>query len=457
MEKKKSSTKITIMLLLLFCVLTFAGGSFFPIEEENLMSIDFSYNGKVWKWSDQEVYEDISIFTHSAQAQKNGRQGNYTQRAELIERIHKLGFSYEDSFDYTFPKLREKVDKMCLNINTEMENATLSFNPKKSPYFHYTDEKTGYYVEKEELYQSLLQQIQQKARVRIEVQPRVIKPEITKKSLVQQTQLKSNFETGYACSSDNRKTNIKIAMSSFNGLILEPNKEYSFNKITGKRTEEKGYKEANIIVNDEYTEAFGGGVCQVSTTLYNALLLAGLNIIEVHPHSLASSYVMAGFDAMVNYGSSDLKWINKTETPIYIRTYATGEVTGVEVYGNEDVGGIEIKRSSQEIKKIEPPEDKIIFDENMFEDESEYKTAPKQGCQVYSYLEYWKDGKMLSKNRIRVQTYHAVQGVKIIGTKIRPVVEFVKPEPSDTINKQLNDFINQKATNDPFDMLFPLQ
>jgi len=435
--------KIAVVILLLFGVLIFGGGSFVPANEQNFMSIDLCYKGKVWKWSDQEIINNTSIFTHSAQAQKNGRQGTCTQRADLIERIHNLGFSYEDSFDYTFRGLRDKADKMCNSINTEMINATVTFNVKKSPYFYYTEEKTGYYVQKEALYQELLQQIKQKSRVRIEVKPEIIVPQITKESLIKQSQLKSKFETSYAISSENRKNNIKLAMNSFNGLILEPNKEYSFNKITGQRTEKMGYKEANIIVNDEYTEAFGGGVCQASTTLYNALLLAGVDVTEVHPHSLSSSYVMAGFDAMVNFGSSDLKWKNNTEKLIYVRTYTTHDLVGVEVYGFKDQGEITIKRSSQVVEKIEPPADKIELNDTMYVDQNEYKIVPRTGCKVKSYIEYWKDGKMLSKKHIRTQTYHAVQGVKIVGTKLRPIVT---PEKREQEPKQIDD---------PFDALYP--
>lgn len=416
-----------LVAIALFFAFIFGGGSFLP-EEQVCMSIDFCYKGKVWKWSDEQLQNKITVFTHSAQAQKNNRLGSHTQRAQLVQKLHNLGFSYEESFDYTFYGLRDIVDKVCKNINTEMVNATITFNPAKSPYFYYTEEKTGYHIQKEKLYQSLLQQITDKPRVWLDVQPEIIKPEITKESLVKQSQLKSKFETDYRTSSVNRKNNIQLALKCFNGMVLQPNTQYSFNKTTGRRTAEKGYKEANIIVNNEYTEAFGGGVCQVSTTLYNALLLAGVEIVEVHPHSLTSSYVMNGFDAMVNFGSSDLKWINKTDKPLYIRTYANGDLVGAQVFGDKQKNEVNIRRSSQVVKKIKPPEEEVVLDSDMYEDENKYKTFPKEGCEVKSYVEYWKDGKRLSKKHIRTQTYRAVRGVKIVGTKLRPIIQ---PEQKD--------------------------
>lgn len=420
-----------LVVCLLMCATIFGGSSL--VREENFMSIEFCYKGQIWKWSD-DVLKDVNVFTHQEKAQRNGRQGNFMVRSNLVERVHNLGFSYEDSFDYTFFGLREIVDKMCKGINKEMKDATLNFNANKSPYFFITDEQTGTLVDKEQLYFKLLQAIKQKPRVRIDVETTELLPKVTKQDLQKKTTLKAKFETYYGSSSANRKNNVELAIKKFNGMILNPNQQYSFNKITGRRTAQNGYKEANIIVQNEYTKALGGGVCQVSTTLYNALLLSGMEIIEANPHSLASSYVMTGFDAMVNFGSSDLKWKNNTQDLVYLRTYANGEIIGVEVYGIKE--DISVKRFSQVVRTINPPSDKIIKDENMFEDEIFYKTYPKNGSEVKSYLEFYKNGQFISKKLIRKQTYKSVQGVKVVGTKVRP-----KPEISDSLFDSL--FENQ--------------
>ena len=132
--------------------------------------------------------------------------------------------------------------------------------------------------------------------------------------------LRATFSTDYSKSSAERKHNVGLAAKSLDNVFVDAGGEFSFNKTVGERTYKRGYKSAKIIVNGEFTEGVGGGVCQVSTTLYNAALLAGLEISEVNQHSVAVSYVAPSFDAMVNSGSADLRFINRTHNPVIIRT-----------------------------------------------------------------------------------------------------------------------------------------
>ena len=112
--------------------------------------------------------------------------------------------------------------------------------------------------------------------------------------------LRAEFSTNYSSSTDARKFNVALASKTLDNTLVDINGEFSFNYTVGERTERRGYKKAKIIVGGEFVDGVGGGVCQVSTTLYNAVLLAGLKIIECHPHSLPVSYVAPSFDAMVN-------------------------------------------------------------------------------------------------------------------------------------------------------------
>ena len=114
---------------------------------------------------------------------------------------------------------------------------------------------------------------------------------------------------------------------------MDINGEFSFNYTIGERTERRGYKKAKIIVGGEFVDGVGGGVCQVSTTLYNAVLLAGLKVVECHPHSLPVSYVEPSFDAMVNSGWADLKFINDTHNPVIIRARADGAKLTIQIFG----------------------------------------------------------------------------------------------------------------------------
>ena len=158
----------------------------------------------------------------------------------------------------------------------------------------------------------------------------------------------AHFSTYYGDSKQNRKDNIALAARKIDGLVLYPEDEFSFNDIVGRRTVENGFKTAYVIQNGDFVEGVGGGVCQVSSTLYNCALLANLAITCVRAHSLPVSYVAPSFDAMVS-AASDLRFVNTLCAPITIRMSANGKYLRAEIYG---VGKFEIKRRSMTIGAI---------------------------------------------------------------------------------------------------------
>lgn len=119
-----------------------------------------------------------------------------------------------------------------------------------------------------------------------------------------------SFETQILDKDEERVNNINISAQALDGIILEPGETFSFNDTVGRRTKEKGYEEARILVGCEKGYAVGGGICQVSSTLYNAAVNSGLEIIERHSHSADVHYVPLGQDAAISYGTLDLKFKN---------------------------------------------------------------------------------------------------------------------------------------------------
>lgn len=151
-----------------------------------------------------------------------------------------------------------------------------------------------------------------------------------------ETKLLSSFTTSFDSANINRSSNIRLAAALLNGVILEGGKTLSFNDLVGARLPERGFLPAKIIENGEYTEGVGGGVCQVSTTLYNAALLAGMTVTEYHPHSLAVGYVAPSRDAMVSGTTCDLKFQNPSKFPVYIRSCTQNGTVSFEIYGKSD-------------------------------------------------------------------------------------------------------------------------
>ena len=251
--------------------------------------------------------------------------------------------------------------------------------------------------------------------------------------------LRAQFSTDYGKSSEERKHNICLAAKSLNNALIDVGGEFSFNRRVGARTEKKGYKTAKIIVNGEFTEGVGGGVCQVSTTLYNAALLAGLKITEAHAHSLAVSYVKPSFDAMVNSGSADLRFVNKTHNPVIINAFADGKTLTVKIYGEPMREKYE--RKSVVVKEIEP-EYSVITDTaceypDLYSGERKIIKYGKKGVVSEGYLVKKINGKTVSETRIRRDKYSKTDGVMVEGTAIRKTL-------SD--GEDVSDIISEEST-----------
>ena len=213
----------------------------------------------------------------------------------------------------------------------------------------------------------------------------------------------SSYTTYFNENDRGRCENIAIAAELISGITVQPYGEFSFNQTVGKRTEEAGFQQAKIIVNGEYVLGTGGGVCQVSTTLYNAALKSGLTVTEFHPHSLQVSYVPPSRDAMVST-QSDLCFINPHSFPV--RLIAEVFEGGVRVcfLGKKDAYRYEIV--SQILGEIPPPAPIIKNGEK-----EEILRSPKNGVKSEAYLERYAGDKLLSRKRLRTDEYRPVQGI----------------------------------------------
>lgn len=225
----------------------------------------------------------------------------------------------------------------------------------------------------------------------------------------------SSFTTNFSASNYNRSYNIALAAGSLNNSLIKPGEEFSFNKKVGPRTAERGYREAMIIVSNAFVPGLGGGVCQVSTTLYNAVLLAGLEIVERSGHSLAVSYVPLGRDATVSYGSQDFKFRNNLESPIYLKTSVGNGTLTMKIFGN---------KQQQKNVHLETVVDSVISpkvttreDANLLKGKTVVEKAGAAGYRVRAYRIINGAKKQLSRDY-----YKPLERVVRVGTKAPPPV-----------------------------------
>jgi vancomycin resistance protein YoaR len=160
-----------------------------------------------------------------------------------------------------------------------------------------------------------------------------VQPTVTAEDLKKVNQkLIGDYRTKFEPGNVNRTTNIKLASSKINNLVLMPGEIFSFNKVVGPRTAERGYKMAHVIVKGEFVDGIGGGICQVSSTLFNSVDEAGLKIVAVQHHSKEVTYVPPGRDATVSWGGPDFRFKNNLNKPILIRVKISGSYITVYIY-----------------------------------------------------------------------------------------------------------------------------
>jgi vancomycin resistance protein YoaR len=161
----------------------------------------------------------------------------------------------------------------------------------------------------------------------------------------------ASFVTTVSQSDLNRVHNISLASSALDGTLVKPYDDFSFNGVVGAAGAEQGYKPAPVILDGQLVEGIGGGICQVSSTLYNAILLADLHVVERANHSLVVGYLPPGMDATVAYGWRDLKFLNNKDHAVWIRTFISGNQLLIRLYG-DPVPGQEVSIFTSDLKTI---------------------------------------------------------------------------------------------------------
>ena len=224
----------------------------------------------------------------------------------------------------------------------------------------------------------------------------------------------SSFSTKYDASNVNRSTNLLIAANKINGRVLMPGEVFSFNAVVGKRTIEEGYKDAKIYADGGVVDGLAGGICQISSTLYNAVLLANLEIVERRNHSYPASYIQVGRDATVVYGVKDLQFKNSRSYPIKIEGSVKNGVAEFRIYGIEEPQEYEIKILPVTTGTI-PYGTSYVQDPSLAPGQQVVKQSGHMGYRVTTYIEKRLNGELVSKEILSNDTYSPMQTIIRVG------------------------------------------
>ena len=228
--------------------------------------------------------------------------------------------------------------------------------------------------------------------------------------------LLATFSTKYNAGDRDRTTNLILAAQKINGTVLLPGEEFSYNKTVGERTIEAGYKMAATFSNGKVVDGLGGGICQISSTLYDAVVMANLQITKRRNHQFITSYLPGGKDATVVWGSQDFKFINSRKYPVRITMSVSGGTATAQVWGLKEEVEYDITIESQKTATIAYTT-QYINDPSLPEGTQVVKQNGSNGSKYEAYKVMRLNGVVVSRTLLSKDTYNAKQKIVRIGTK----------------------------------------
>lgn len=300
----------------------------------------------------------------------------------------------------------QEIESMKARWNKAAKNGSISSYDASSDSFTFAGEQTGIAINEEQLKSDIQSALSAKQFDKvITVSASEVQPEYSTAAAKQKYKTIGTYTTN-TTSNSKRNTNIRLAAAALNGTIVGPGQEVSFNDTVGQRTEAKGYQGAAAYNNGEVVQEIGGGVCQVSTTLYNAALKAGMKISMRRSHTFEPSYVTPGMDATVSWGGPDFRFINTSSSAIGIKASYSNQTVTVSIYGVpvlED--GVTYSLEATKTETFDLPEPQYEEDQTLQPGQEVVKSKGTQGSRWQVKLVVKKDGQVISSEVDHTATY----------------------------------------------------
>ena len=299
-----------------------------------------------------------------------------------------------------------EVTAIAAQWDKAAKNGSISSFDAQTGKFVFSGAESGQKVNQEKLAEDILEALDNKdfdAVIAAEVA--TVEPEVTEAEARERYKTISTYTTKTTANSK-RNTNVRLACEAIDGIVLQPGESFSFNDRVGERTAEKGYQSAAAYSNGEVVQEIGGGVCQVSTTLYNAVVRSGLKTTVRRSHTFEPSYVTPGMDATVSWGGPDYEFVNNSSFGIGIRASYSNQTCTVSIYGVpvlED--GVKYDLKSTKIKDIDPPAPTYVEDQTVQPGLEVVDSAGSMGSQWEVRLVITKNGETVSQDVDHTATY----------------------------------------------------
>ncbi len=342
----------------------------------------------------------------------NTNQTPFRERVNTALALREAGVNLLTTASYDHEAVRAIVKEISAYVTREPVNAQIQSFDFNTRSFTFTEAQAGVTLDEELLYQRITAALDRWERnVTVTVDPVVIQPTVTRDELVDKFTMIAAYTTDTTGDS-NRNTNIDLACKAINGTALMPGETFSFNEATGQRTTDKGYKSAGAIAAGQSIEEVGGGICQVSSTIFNAVARANLEIVSRSPHAWPSTYVDYGESAPDNWPNLDFKFKNNTQSPIFLITYYKDRKMSAEVWGMSLGEGVHIELESKVIKTIEPSyEISYVYNAELPYGTEETTVKARTGYVVETEKVWYKDGAEVKREMLHTSNYKAYQQV----------------------------------------------
>jgi vancomycin resistance protein YoaR len=364
-----------------------------------------------------------------------GHTGDDVARLEAINNLKKNPVSYIVEGEYDSTDLKEIIDEVSGQFNVEAINADLAGYDEQTGEFIYTKSSTGYELDEKDLSIQLQTSFKEKKYdVKLQAKMESIDPDMDDTQIKEKVQLIGRFKTNTS-SNENRNKNIELASDALSGILLKPGEVFSMNDITGPRTTDRGYKPAGVILNGKLVEEPGGGICQVSTTIYNAVVEAGLKTTERFSHSLEPTYVNLGEDAMVSYPNADLKFENNSKSSVLVQIKFYNRELEALIYGVPVLDNhITMEMESKVLNIIPIPKPIYEEDSSLKYGEEVTVEAGREGKKVVTYLITKENGVEISREFLHNSTYKPKTPIIRRNSKATPTPSLEPtPKPTNTI------------------------
>ena len=384
-------------------------------------------DGRSWDITGDSLNMKYDIADQLDQLWAIGHTGSSSTRYEQVKALEAEPAMRYTTLTYDLSQVNQILNQIKAEVDQPAVSATRVQDDSKWPPFSYTDDIPGQTLDITGLNERICTMVDTLVSGDVVLSPTPVQATITRAQLEAQIVKLSSYETTVGKSgeyAEARAENVRLGTEKFNHLVIRAGESVSFNKVAGKRTVANGYQQALEIAYGNYVLGTGGGICQVSSTLYNAVVNAGLTVNKRTPHAIPSSYVEKGLDATVSDDRYDFVFTNNTNSDIYIETEFV-KVKGYyhsrfTIYGRPDPNGYTYKLVSQVVETIplpEPTYEKDTTGEHVFyDDETDVKSNGREGYIVDVYLVTMDSkGLEISREKKYTDTYKASAPVYWIG------------------------------------------